>query len=312
VAAKTPETRSKPTFPESSFKYNPLIHVRVLFVRFIQGLFAAAPEGSYRWQPDDENTEIYITDEGVVKPEVVEKMPAVTITRGPVQFYNLGLDDLEQYDFALDRKTKGVLLPGTLTINACARVDLESEHIAFVIADHIWLLRDLLMKSGFFETGRGIQVGSPSPAGSIIANDRGDEFFCTPVSVPFQFARLSSFTPLGRNIVSSIQQAFRVRGITRQFGLGSPRNDPSIDHEIPLSLHLCPPPPFAPNAQDLQRSDLPLQPHPLNPAVQVRVRVVRPNRTGLKLVPRGGAVLPITQPCVEQSGQSAPAFEQKG
>lgn len=312
MAAKNPETRSKPLFPESSFKYNPLMHVRVLFVRFVQGLFAAAPEGSYRWRPDDENTEIYITDEGVVKAEVVEKMPTVAFTRGPVQFYNLGLDDLDGYNFPLDRKTKGVLLPGTMTINVCARVDLESEHVAFVIADHIWLLRDLLMKAGFFDVGRSIQVGAPSPAGSIIAGDSADEFFCTPVSVPFQFGRLSSFTPLGMTVVRSIEHSFRVRGIVRQFGLGAPRNDPNFDHEIPQSIHLCSPPSFAPDAQDLRRGDLSLQPHPLNPAVQVLVRVVRPVRTGLRLNPRGGSVLPITRPCVEQSNQSGPAFEQKG
>jgi hypothetical protein len=311
VAAKNPETRSCPAYPESSFKYNPLMHVRVLFVNFVKGLFATAPEGSYRWVPDDENTEIYITNENVIQPTVVEKVPAVNFVRGPVQFYNLGLDDLEGYDFALGRKTKGVLLPGTMTINCCSRVDLESEHLAFVIADHIWLLRDLLMKAGFFETGRGIQVGSPSGAGSIIANDRGDEFYCTPVSVPFQFARLSSFTPLGLQVVQNIEQTMQVRGRTFRGSLGAPRNNPAMDHELPMAFYACPPPTFAPQARDLQRSPLSLQPHPLNPAVTVRVRTIRPNRPGQRLNPRGGSTIPIVRPCVEQSDSSV-AFEQKG
>jgi hypothetical protein len=287
------------------------MHVRVLFVRFVQGLFSSAPEGSYRWVADDENTEIYITNENVIQPEVVEKLPAINFVRGPVQFYNLGLDDLEEYDFALNRKTKGVLLPGTMTVNCCSKVDLESEHLAFVVADHIWLLRDLLLKAGFFETGRGIQVGSPTAAGSVIANDRGDEFYCTPVSIPFQFARLSSFTPLGLEVVHNIENTLKVRGLPFRSSLGSPRNDPRFDHEVPVAVYACRPPSFAPDAQDAQRGNLALQPHPLNPAVTVRVRTIRPNRPGLRLNPRGGSAIPIVRPCVEQSDSSV-AFEQKG
>ena len=311
MAAKNPETRSCPKYPESSFKYNPLMHVRVLFIRFVQGLFATAPEGSYRWVPDDENTEIYITNENVIQPEVVEKLPAINFVRGPIQFYNLGLDDLEAYDFALGRKTKGVLLPGTMTVNCCSRVDLESEHLAFVVADHIWLLRDLLLKAGFFETGRGIQVGAPSSAGSIIGNDRGDEFYCTPVSVPFQFARLSSFTPLGLQVVNNIEQNLNIRGLPFRSSPGAPRNNPNVDHEVPQVVHTAPPPTFAPEAQDMQRSSLPLQPHPLNPAVMVCVRTIRPNSPGHRLNPRGRSTIPIVRPCVEQSDSSV-AFEQKG
>lgn len=312
MAAKNPETVPAPLFPESSFKYNPLLHVRILFVRFIQGLFSASQPGAYKWSDDPENTEIYITDEGVVQPSVIEKSPAVTLTRGPVQFYSLGLDDLHGYDFSLDKKTKGLLVPGTMTINAISRNDLESEHLAFIIARHIWLLRDLLMKSGFFEIGRSIQVGSPSAAGSLVANEQGDEYRATPVSVPYQFPELSSVTPLNREVVQHIEQTLHVRGIAKQFGLGSPRNNPAMDHEIAQSVHACWPEPFAPDALDLQRGDLPLQPHPLNPAMQVRVRVVRPVRTGLRPSPRAPTTIPIVSPCVEQSDSSAETFTQKG
>lgn len=307
MASKNPETRPNPRFPESSFKYNPLTHVRVLFVNFVRGLFSSAPPGCYQWSSDPETTELYITDEEVIQPEVVQRMPSVSFTRGPVQFYNLGLDDLEQYDFALDRKTKGVLLPGTMTVNVCSRVQLESEQVAFVIADHLWLLRDLLMKVGFFEIGRGIQIGSPSAAGTIIANDRGDEFICTPVSVPFQFSRLSSVTPLGRTIIRNIDQCLR---------LGQPRTVESLGgpaqlHEYPFGVEYSRPENFAPDARDLRRAPCNLQPHPLNPARTVRVRVVRPNRASARLI-HSRAAIPIVRPCVEQSSPSTPDCTQKG
>jgi hypothetical protein len=283
------------------------MHLRVLFVNFVKGLFASAPSGCYRWTSDDETTELYVTDEETIQPVVVERLPTITFTRGPIQFYSLGLDDLEQYDFATNRKTKGVLLPGTMTVNCCSRVSLESEHLAFVVAEHIWLLRDLLMKAGFFEVGRSIQVGSPTPAGTIIADDRGDEFFCTAVSVPFQFARLSSFTPLGLTVVNSIEQSLNVLSPRTVESLGASAQT----HEYPFSVSGSRPESFAPNARDLKVAACNVQPHPLNPSRLVQVKVVRPNRSSSRLI-SSGAAIPIPRPCVEQSTASVPARTQKG
>lgn len=313
VTAKSAETSPTPAFPESSFKYNPLMHVRVLFLNFIRGLFAAAPPGSFHWTPDDETTELYVSDEEVIQPEVVQKLPAVNIVRGPIQFYSLGLDDMEAYDFALNRKTKGILLPGTITINACSKVPLESESIAFIIAEHIWLLRDLLMRAGFFEVGRSIQLGAPSPAGSIIANDAGDEFTATPISVPFQFARLSAFTPLGMEVVNSIEQTLTAYSARCVRSNGTPAQT----HEFPFGYYAAFPSgmargvPTTGSVGDVApRADV-LQPHPLNPARMVRVRVVRPNRAGSRLG-SSPAAIPITRRSMEQSCSSVPAIKQKG
>jgi hypothetical protein len=286
----------------------------VLFLNFMRGLFSAAPVGAYRWTSDDETTELYISDEEAIQPSVLEKIPAINIVRGPIQFYNLGLDDLEGYDFATARKTKGILIPGTITINACSRVPLESEQIAFVIAEHIWLLRDLLMKAGFFEVGRSIQVGSPSPAGSIIANERGDEFSVTPVSVPYQFARLSSFTPLGQQVVRSIEQTLTAYSQRCVRSNGAPAST----HELPYGYYDKFPPGMARGVPLTvgASSDVPeypevLQPHPLNPSRLVYVRVVRPNRAGSRLT-SSPAAIPITAGSMEQSCASVPAITQKG
>lgn len=307
MTAKGPETAPSPNFPESSFRYNPLLHTRVLFIKFIQGLFASAPVGCYRWTDDDENTELYITGEEQIDPDVVQKRPAISFIRGPIQFYSLGMDDMESYEFDTGKKTKGVLLPGTMTINVCSRNSLESEQVAFVVADHIWLLRGLLMKQGMFEVGRGIQIGSPTKAGSIIAKDQGDEYYCTPVSVPYQLSRLSSVTPLGQQIAKNIQQNLNVRGPPRVLSQGAPAGG----HELPFGYNYDFPPPFAPNARDVPVPRPEMQPHPLNPSRLVCVRVVRPNNAGANLH-RSRAAIPIQDSCVEQSSVSAPALQQKG
>jgi hypothetical protein len=314
MTGKLTETAAMPQFPESSFKYNPLLHVRVLFIRFVQGLFSSAPSGCYRWSDDDETTELYISGEEEISPVVVEKVPAISFVRGPVSFYSLGIDDMDGYDFALDKKTKDVLIPGTMTINAASRASLESEQIAWVVADHIWLLRDLLMKLGFFEIGRGIQVGAPSKAGSIISGDRGTEFFATSVSVPFQFSRRSSFTPLGLEIARNIDQHLNLRPglpVRSEGAPGTSQLSQGQGHEVPVGYKYTFPESFAPQARDLKQPITALQPHPLNPSQMVCVRTVRPNRAGANLH-LSRAAIPIQQPCVEQSSLQAPAFEQKG
>ena len=307
MTARLPETAPSPGFPESSFKYNPLLHTRSLFIKFVQGLFSAVPQGCYRWSEDDSSTELYITGEEEIHPEVVERTPSVSFVRGPIQFYSLGLDDMENYEFDTNKKTKGVLLPGTMTVNVCSKHMLESEHLAFVIADHIWLLRGILMKQGMFEVGRSIQVGSPSKAGSIIMNDQGSEFFCTPVSVPYQLSRLSAVTPLGQQIARNITQCLNVRGPPRVLSEGAP----ALGHERPVGVHHDFPASFAPEARDVPKPNQSMQPHPLNPAKKVCVRVVRPNNAGSTLH-HSRAAIPIPQTCVEQSSVSAPALQQKG
>jgi hypothetical protein len=289
-------------FPSSSFRYTPLRHLRVVLVRFIQGLFSAAPSGSYRWDPDDALTEIFVQSDSRVDAETIGHRPAISVTRGPLQLYSLGMDDLSAYDLMTGRKEKVVLVPGTATFNCVSRVSLEAEDIAWVVAEHTWLLRGLLMQSGFFEIGRGIGVSAPSSAGSIVGDDQGDEFTVVSVSVPFQLSRKSSVTPLNKLIVNNIQQSLSTRRPRLAASYGVPA-------QYSMSLHDCAPPSFAPDASDAHGATpdpagtntnyLPKAPHPLNPMKEVFVRRVYPNRPGQQM-PRPGGV-PIPDPCVEQS-----------
>jgi hypothetical protein len=277
------ETKTGAGFPGSSFKYTPLQHVRVLCISFVQGLFAEAPPGNYRWSPDDELSEIVIRDESPIQVRTVGMRPAINFTMGKVSFYSLGMDDMFTYDFDIGRKVKVVLIPGTMNINVCSRVDIEAHNLAWVVSEHLWLLRELLLKAGFFEIGRGIDVSPPSPAGSIVANDSGDEWYCSSLTLPFQFNRKSAFTPLGDKIAESI--ALRVRS---QLGLiEEGRGGPALaGHEYPVKVSTQFPPSFAPQASDVygktpdpagtRNYQLPVAPHPLNPSKLVVIETVRP------------------------------------
>lgn len=277
-------------FPGSSFKYTPLQHVRVLFASFVQGLFAEAPRNNYRWSPDDQLSEIIIRDENPIHVQTIGMRPAITFTIGACRFYSLGIDDMYSYDADLDRKVKVVLVPGTMSINCCSRVDIECHNIAWVVAEHIWLLRELLLKAGFFEIGRGIEIGPPSPAGSVVSNDSGDEWYCSTVSVPWQFNRKSAFTNLGDRIVNSIETNVHVRTRLVGEGRGGPALGGSGGQEFPVKVTEQFPPSFAPGASDVygktpdpageRTYKLPVAPHPLNPAKLVYVETIRPWKVG--------------------------------
>lgn len=306
MPSKVHESRSGQEFTGSSFVYTPLQHVRTLFISFLQGLFEGSPAGCFKWDPDPEKTEIAIRDENPIKVETVGQRPAINLTLGSVQFYSLGMDDMLYYDQATGRKVKGVLIPGTVSINCCSRVDIEAHNIAWSVAEFIWLLREEFLKRGFFELGRGNQVTPPTPAGSIVANDSGDEWYCSTVIIPFQFQRKSAFTKLGARIVQNIETRLStVLGPVESVG------PPQGGHEFPVSETYCLPESFAPNASDAYgatpdptgqfQGALIKQPHPLNPAVTVTVRAARPNRAGLRNPSMHGRELPIVRPCVKES-----------
>lgn len=291
MPSKIRQTTSSGDFPHNSFKHSPLEQVRNLYAGFCQGLFAAAPKGSYHWAPSVHETEIYITDENPIQVESVGIRPAISFTRGPVQSLSLGQDDLLSYDFQTGQKKKSILVPGTMSINCCSRVDIESEKIAWLVAEQLWLHRELLMKAGFFEIGRQFIVGSPSPAGSIVAGDSADEWYCTTISSPFQIYRTSQFTPINEKVLEGINLQFSSTFNTVD-GSGPPANPGGAD--LPVGITSSAP-----------GISAPLVPHPLNPAQLVQVKVSHPFRLGVKPPAIGGRAIPIQRVTVEES--SVPA-----
>lgn len=297
--------------PLSSFRETPLTQVRVLYSMFVKQLFAAQPKGNLHWQ-DDEQSEIFISDEHPVNSDIIGVRPCISFTRGPIQFYSLGTDDMMAFDFQTGQKTKSVLIPGVMSINCCSRVDLESENLAFWIAELLWILREQLMGiDGFFEIGRQPSVSSPSAAEGIITGDSAKEYYCTTISSPFQFPRTSQFTPLNREIVNNISLAIQQRTASmlscRGQGNG-PAASPNAD--LPFNVQATAPQGYFPAASDVHGrtpdpggtlpNPPPLQPHPLNPAVQVRVRTTHPYRAAVRPPMMGGRAIPIAEhDCVE-------------
>lgn len=304
-----PSNRTPTTSPQGSdFRNSPLEHIRVLYVQFLQGLFWAAPAGHYHWAPD-ETTEIYISDENPLKADIIGQRPAIAVSRGPAQFHSLGLDDMDDYNFQSGAKKKSVLVPGTMTLHCVSRVDLECDRIAWVVAEQLWANRELLLRLGFFEVGRQPMIGAPSPAGSIVQADQGEEWYVTSVTCPWQFNRTTEVTPLGSEILQGIDVAMRLRArtVAQQKPWPSPLYYPGVD--LPVQVQGCPAPPFSPASDAYGGTpsagegppSLPRVPHPLNPAQTVTIRAYRPGSRVVNPPSIGGRALPIPAAPVEES-----------
>lgn len=290
-----------------TFRQSPLEHVRILYVAFVKGLFQAAPAGQYHWSAGAES-EIYISDENPIQASVVGQRPAISFTRGPVQFYSLGIGDLDQYRFDLDREQKSVLLPGVMSINCCSRNDLESERLAWIVAEHLWLLRKKLIGSGkLFEVGRQATISSPSGAGALVAADGADEWYCTTVKSPFQLPRTSQVMPLNQNVLQSVE----LQLTTARTQLDNQGWPASGNADRPVGVVTTPPQSFAPAATDTwgrtpNPGGDPETPggrdyDPLNPTAQIRIRSVNPYKPGLPKPSINGRTLPIAESSMTES-----------
>lgn len=299
-----------------SFKDEPLMQLRVLYNAFVKGLFSAAPKGAFHWEKGDDS-EIYITDDHPVKIERIGARPAISFTRSAVQFYSLGMDDMLDFRFDTGRKTKAVLVPGVMSINCSSRIDIESESLAWKIAEHLWLLRNLLIGTDlFYEVGRQAQISAPSPAEGVVSGDGADEWYVTTVTSPFQFPRMSQSTPLNRIVANEIELQIHAQLQTlQQTNQGGPTAGPN-GVEPGLQVSEQGPPAFFPEASDARGRTpdpggrLPQPPtyatHPLDPSRTVIVRTIHPFRPVLRPPSMGGRAIPIAESHVEESSSTLP------
>jgi len=278
-----------------------LVAIRGIYTTFVQNLFYLRRPGDYHWNPDDRLTDIYITNEVPIKEISIQVRPGITFTRTPVFFYSLGFnDDLLGYEFRTGQKRKSLLIIGAMVVNVVSKAAMESEALANDVAHQLWARREDLIKQGLFEVGRQVSVGSPSPAGSIVAGDKHDEYVVTSFTSPFQYVQTTYTTPVNVPMLSGIN-------VDLEHGQ-KPRVNPrgyldmnSKGGELPFGV----------KRTRLTGGDgLPKTTHPLNPNVKV---VVTPIRTGeAKLRPIAGRELLIPIDGAPEDPSSKQSFKVLG
>lgn len=184
-------------------QYNPrtgnwLSDTKDILIRFLQDLFFQMPrgQGCYHFEPghevgstDAENTEIMISDAGTLRTDSVEKRPAIIVSRGPFAYGNTSLDQLLKKETGVmsDKRVHTDLLTGSFVINCVSRAGLEAEEIAVIVMKAIRIYRRELQKAGFFHIGAMVQVGSETPANTLVSGDSEEDFINVPVSFPVYY-----------------------------------------------------------------------------------------------------------------------------
>lgn len=215
----------------TSWQEQPLLRIRKLVLAFLQGLFGNAETGYFRWQPSLEDTEIIITDETPIQLEVVGIRPAISIVRGTVAWNRTSLDTMQTIDSRTGQKKHTDLVSGTIIVNCCSKVSLESERIAWIVASHCWLLRSLVMKhTPVHEFGQGLQISAPSPAGAIVSGDSDETWINTTIPIPYFMQVYGKVTPLNQQVLSEIEANISVElgaqtGFTRDQQIASARTE---------------------------------------------------------------------------------------
>ena len=201
------------------FGEDPLTNFVRLFVLFLQTTFGQFEKGAYRWDSTEENSDITISDQATVNKEVVEKRPAIIVSRGPAAFANIALDQfagplmVKQSDgtfkftpnsdpvTAAQRHTD--LISASVTYNCLSREGVEAQRIAWIAMYATRVLKRILLGAGLHRVGEELQVGSESPPGSIIQGD-ANEIILVAVQVPFYFQDTWTISPLDKTLLTKV------------------------------------------------------------------------------------------------------------
>lgn len=202
---------------------DPLLHYTKVFAKFLQLVFATFEKGSYRWTDDPNTTDIYISDQSPLPAEVVEKRPAIILTRGPASFGNLAMDqfagpgplpkpataDMKYPNHNIDTGEKRFtdLVSCTMTYNCLSREGLEAQRIAWISMMATRRLKRSLMAAGIHRVGEEVQVGSESPPGAIVSPESDTEVILVSVSVPFYFQDYWAIGPVDKKLLKRIDLA---------------------------------------------------------------------------------------------------------
>lgn len=182
---------------------DPLFQYTKLFVRFLQVVFATFEKGAYRWSEDMETTDVVISDQGMLRREVVDKRPLIVCMRGAASWLNVSMDQFLDYDLESGKRSHTDLISCSMTYNCLAREGLEAQRIAWIAAYATRTLKRHLLRAGLHRVGENVDMGAETDAGNILP-DSGKDFYLVQVSVPFFFQDSYSVAPVDKLLLKDL------------------------------------------------------------------------------------------------------------
>lgn len=206
-----------PVIPESAVLGNgaplaPTFAIVHHITNFLQWRFSLLPQGTYRFvQTDnasDERSDIHISADIPIRPDVVGQRPAITVFRSGAQLQGLSIGDLGHLNMATGAKTHMDLIPTNVMVAVCSREPVEAEGLAFHCLQEISAFRDSIIKALpiLLYIGNRPSISAPSPAGALVESVDTD-WTAVIVSFPAYLKFHHTIEPLNVPIVSGVSAA---------------------------------------------------------------------------------------------------------
>lgn len=184
---------------------DPLAHYTNVFIRFLQILFEDFDPGNYKWLPDENASEIIITDQSPIAREAVEKVPHIVVMRGPMQQGNIVLNDFKGYDSHSGRRDYTDLISATMTFNCLSKVGREAQRLASITRMMVQRLKRDLLRGGNIHHIGPISMGSESGPGSLVSGGTGDAgIIVVQTTVPFYYQDFWSVEPADKLLLKGV------------------------------------------------------------------------------------------------------------
>jgi hypothetical protein len=136
------------------------------------------------WQPNQEDTKIFIADQYTENMERTEPRPALIVTRGAIGWENKGgIDQKEAVSFNSGAKRFTDLLFTQVTVNCFSREGLEAEKLANIVFQCVrFFAQQLRSRANVFEIDSA-SLGSEA----LIETDSKKNLSVVPVGLVFHF-----------------------------------------------------------------------------------------------------------------------------
>lgn len=176
-------------------------------IDFLKWRFSLLPTGTYRWNPETEDTqeqvesEIFIGADTPIKTTIVGQRPAITVLYSTSAFQGVGIGDLAFHDLNTGAKAYMDLVPTTLCIAVLCRVGFVAAKLAGFVREQIFTLREEIVKTEhcILYVGTKPVVSPPSPASSFVDTEKED-WSVVSITMPMYLQVTTSKMPLNKPI----------------------------------------------------------------------------------------------------------------
>jgi hypothetical protein len=155
---------------------------KTVLLRFIQDAFAQTDlvdgQNRFLWNEDETQSKIIIADTYTEELENMEGRPAIILTRGSMNFMNIGMNQMVNRDPRNGTMTFQDNLKTSVNINCFSKNGAEAEELACIVFFGVQAFAEELKRRGIFEIN-SLSIGEEA----LIEFDSASNLVAVPVQI---------------------------------------------------------------------------------------------------------------------------------